>query len=58
MPEFAKRNVKVCAISVDSAEKHKGWISDINETQNTTVDYPIIAGILTTFELPQKYITP
>jgi len=43
MPEFQKRNVKVCAVSVDSVERHKGWISDINETQNTTVQYPIIA---------------
>ena len=42
-PEFDKRNVKVIALSVDSAESHKGWISDINETQNTTVNYPIIA---------------
>jgi alkyl hydroperoxide reductase subunit AhpC len=42
-PEFAKRNVKVIALSVDSPESHKGWISDINETQNTTVNYPIIA---------------
>ncbi|RZK75071.1 MAG: redoxin domain-containing protein, partial [Pedobacter sp.] len=33
--EFEKRNVKVLALSVDSAESHKGWISDINETQNT-----------------------
>ena len=28
---------------MDSAESHKGWIGDINETQNTTVDYPILA---------------
>ncbi|MEM8779155.1 MAG: peroxiredoxin, partial [Cyanobacteria bacterium P01_G01_bin.49] len=41
--EFDKRNVKVLALSVDSAESHKGWINDINETQNTTVNYPIIA---------------
>ncbi len=41
--EFEKRNVKVLALSVDSAESHKGWIKDINETQNTTVNYPIIA---------------
>ncbi len=41
--EFAKRNVKVAAISVDPLESHKGWIGDINETQHTTVDYPIIA---------------
>ena len=41
--EFAKRNVKVLALSVDPLDKHKGWISDINETQNCNVDFPIIA---------------
>jgi alkyl hydroperoxide reductase subunit AhpC len=41
--EFDRRNVKVIALSVDSAESHRGWINDINETQNTTVNYPIIA---------------
>ena len=41
--EFAKRNVKVAALSVDSLDDHKGWINDINETQNTLVDFPIIA---------------
>jgi alkyl hydroperoxide reductase subunit AhpC len=41
--EFAKRNVKVAAVSVDPLDSHNGWIGDINETQNTTVDYPIIA---------------
>ncbi|TGK92973.1 peroxiredoxin [Leptospira brenneri] len=42
-PEFEKRNVKVLALSVDPVDSHKGWISDINETQGTTVNYPIIA---------------
>ena len=42
-PEFDKRNTKVIALSVDGIENHKGWISDINETQNTEVDFPIIA---------------
>ncbi|MEB3228691.1 MAG: peroxiredoxin [Synechocystis sp.] len=42
-PEFDKRNVKVIALSVDDVESHKGWINDINETQNTTVNYPILA---------------
>jgi alkyl hydroperoxide reductase subunit AhpC len=42
-PEFDKRNVKVIALSVDDAESHKGWIGDINETQKTTVNYPILA---------------
>lgn len=41
--EFAKRNVKVMALSVDSVESHKGWISDINETQGVEVNFPIIA---------------
>ncbi len=41
--EFAKRNVKVLALSVDPVDKHLSWISDINETQNCIVDFPIIA---------------
>jgi len=41
--EFAKRNVKVLALSVDSRESHNQWISDINETQKTTVNFPIVA---------------
>ncbi len=41
--EFTKRNVKVTALSVDGVTSHKGWIKDINETQNTTVNFPIIA---------------
>lgn len=41
--EFAKRNVKVLALSVDSLAKHEGWIKDINETQNADVTFPIIA---------------
>ncbi|HTN08116.1 peroxiredoxin [Agriterribacter sp.] len=41
--EFAKRNVKVLAVSVDSLDKHIGWVKDINETQNTDVRFPIIA---------------
>lgn len=41
--EFEKRNTKVMALSVDGLESHKGWISDINETQNTEVNFPIIA---------------
>jgi thioredoxin-dependent peroxiredoxin len=40
--EFAKRNVKVIALSVDSVESHKGWINDINETQNVEVNFPIV----------------
>lgn len=41
--EFAKRNVKVLAVSVDPLDKHEGWVKDINETQNTTVNFPLIA---------------
>jgi len=41
--DFEKRNVKVIALSVDDLESHKGWLSDINETQKTTVNFPIIA---------------
>lgn len=41
--EFDKRNVKVLALSVDPLDKHTGWINDINETQNTEVNFPLIA---------------
>lgn len=41
--EFAKRNVKAIALSVDPLESHQRWISDINDTQNTKVNFPILA---------------
>ncbi len=41
--EFDKRNVKVMALSADPLESHRTWIGDINETQNTVVNYPLIA---------------
>jgi alkyl hydroperoxide reductase subunit AhpC len=41
--EFEKRNVKVLAVSVDPLDKHNSWKNDINETQNVSVDFPIIA---------------
>ncbi|MEX6666308.1 MULTISPECIES: peroxiredoxin [Pseudomonas] len=41
--EFDKRNVKAIALSVDSAESHTKWIGDINTTQNTLVNFPILA---------------
>ncbi|MGJ8756817.1 peroxiredoxin [Acinetobacter sp. HC8-3S] len=41
--EFNKRGVKAIALSVDDVESHKKWIQDINETQNTTINFPIIA---------------
>ncbi len=44
-PEFDRRGVKVIALSVDSVESHQGWIGDINETQKTTVNYPILADV-------------
>ncbi|OAB55187.1 peroxidase [Leptolyngbya valderiana BDU 20041] len=43
--EFEKRNAKVIALSIDDAASHKGWIGDINETQATAVNYPILADV-------------
>ncbi|MDH3284302.1 MAG: redoxin domain-containing protein, partial [Acidobacteriota bacterium] len=40
---FAQKNCKVLAVSVDPLESHGAWISDINETQGTTVNFPLIA---------------
>jgi alkyl hydroperoxide reductase subunit AhpC len=42
-PEFAKRNVKVIGLSVDSNENHEGWANDIEETQGQRPNFPIIA---------------
>lgn len=41
--EFAQRGVKPIAVSVDSLESHAQWVPDINETQHTTVNFPILA---------------
>jgi len=41
--EFAKRRVKPIALSIDPLEKHGLWVKDINETQRTTVNFPILA---------------
>lgn len=41
--EFDKRNTKVLAVSVDDLKSHQGWIKDINETQHTEINFPIIA---------------
>lgn len=41
--EFARRGVKTIAVSVDPVESHKSWVNDINETQRTTVNFPILA---------------
>jgi alkyl hydroperoxide reductase subunit AhpC len=51
--EFDKRNVKVIALSVDPVQSHIEWIKDINETQNTVVNYPIIADPV--FEVSKLY---
>ncbi len=51
--EFSKRNVKVAALSVDPLESHRTWVSDINETQKTVVDFPIIAD--PTFAVAKLY---
>lgn len=52
-PDFEKRGVKVIALSVDPVESHLSWIKDINETQHTTVDFPIIAD--PTFQVSKLY---
>lgn len=41
--DFERRNVKIIALSVDPIDSHHGWVKDINETQQCTVNYPIIA---------------
>ena len=42
-PEFAKRGVKVIGLSVDQVDNHKNWVKDIEDTQGSTLAYPIIA---------------
>jgi thioredoxin-dependent peroxiredoxin len=42
-PEFDKRNVKALALSVDDVDSHNGWVGDIEETQGTKLNYPILA---------------
>jgi thioredoxin-dependent peroxiredoxin len=56
--EFAKRNVKVLALSVDPLEKHRGWVNDINETQKVNVDFPIIADEDRKISLLYDFIHP
>jgi alkyl hydroperoxide reductase subunit AhpC len=41
-PEFDKRNVKAIAVSVDDVKSHKGWVADIEETQHTKLNFPIL----------------
>ncbi|MCH8520408.1 peroxiredoxin [Glycocaulis sp.] len=43
--EFAKRNAKAIALSVDALDDHKAWIKDIEETQGTAMNFPIIADV-------------
>jgi len=52
-PEFAKRNVKIIGLSVDPLGKHKDWASDIEETQGTAPNYPIISDA--DFEVSKLY---
>ncbi|HAE89388.1 MAG TPA: peroxiredoxin [Idiomarina sp.] len=42
-PEFEKRNVKPLGLSTDTVDAHKGWINDVNDTQNTLLEFPIVA---------------
>ena len=42
-PDFDKRNVKIISLSVNDLNSHQRWIKDINETQSTTLSYPLIA---------------
>ncbi|MES2131443.1 MAG: peroxiredoxin [Bacteroidota bacterium] len=52
-PEFEKRDVKIIALSIDGVESHKEWIKDINQTQQTEVNFPIIADPI--FEVSKLY---
>jgi thioredoxin-dependent peroxiredoxin len=42
-PEFARRNVKVIGLSVDSLDSHRAWLSDIEETQRVRMNFPLLA---------------
>jgi alkyl hydroperoxide reductase subunit AhpC len=52
-PEFDKRNVKIIGISIDSTSDHEGWLNDIEETQGTRPNYPIIGD--DDFEVAKLY---
>jgi alkyl hydroperoxide reductase subunit AhpC len=52
-PEFDKRNTKIIAISVDPTDNHDKWAADIEETQGTAPNYPIIAD--TDFAIAKAY---
>jgi len=57
-PQFAQRHVKVLGLSADAVDSHTGWISDINETQGTTVNFPIIADADRAVALAYDMIQP
>ena len=42
-PEFDKRGVKVVGLSVDALDSHVGWKGDIEETQGTALNFPLVA---------------
>jgi alkyl hydroperoxide reductase subunit AhpC len=44
-PEFDRRGVKIIGLSVDPVDKHAGWAADIEETQGTAPNYPIIGDV-------------
>ena len=52
-PEFDKRNVKVIGLSVDPTDKHEQWAADIEETQGTAPNYPVIGD--SEFEVSKLY---
>src|ERR1700759_3102142 len=56
--EFAKRDVKVLALSIDPLEKHLGWVKDINETQHVNVEFPMIADEDRKIALQYDFIHP
>ncbi|MCB1198815.1 MAG: peroxiredoxin [Deltaproteobacteria bacterium] len=51
--EFAAKNTKPLGLSTDSVEEHNKWILDVNETQKTTLEFPIIADV--NHKIAQKY---
>ena len=57
-PEFAKRNVKVIGLSVDKLEDHHAWSKDIEETQGTALNFPLIADSERKVSLLYDFIHP
>lgn len=56
--EFAKRNVKPIGLSTDSVEEHLKWVEDVNDTQHTTVNFPIIADADLTVSIAYEMLHP